>query len=608
MFKRGRGAPLTLRTRPLLAIGGSARRGAAYASTWSFIAALSSLTNAQTPPPVVPPTREEVTRPVAAPPPPESRLEVEGGIQRSPCALDSPEFKSIHFVLRGAEFDGLQGLTRADLAPSFAPLVGHDVPISTVCEIRDRAATILRDAGYIAAVQVPQQRIESGVVRFQVLMAHLTQVRVRGNASGAETVLASYLNQLTRRPLFNRYEAERYLLLASDLPGYTVRLTLRPAGTAPGDVIGDVTVQRLPEYVDFVVQNGGSHALGPWGGLLRAQVFGLTGMGDRTSLAFFSTADFKEQQTIQIAHEMRLGPEGLSLGGTFTYAWARPDVSNAQVLAKTLLGTIELGYPFVRREAATVRGSTGIDIIKQDVWFDHARLSRDRLRVGFARLGLDAIATKYGPNFSSAEPPWHATALVEFRQGLHGLGATDCGAAAIDCTGPGDIGPSRLEGHSNASVVRFTGYGEVRPLPKLTFSLGLRAQYAWKELLSFEEFSAGNYTVGRGYDPGALLGDKGWGTQAELRYGSRIPASAGKAAVEGYLFWDHVRVGHYGSPIIVSQREHADSVGGGARINWDRFVLDAGLAVPLTHIGPLNRRPDPRFLISLTTRLWPWKY
>jgi hemolysin activation/secretion protein len=592
----------------LLVTGGSARRGAAYASTWSIIAALSSLTNAQTPPPVVPPTREEVTRPVAAPPPPESRLEVEGGIQRSPCALDSPEFKSIHFVLRGAEFDGLQGLTRADLAPSFAPLVGHDVPISTVCEIRDRAATILRDAGYIAAVQVPQQRIEGGVVRFQVLMAHLTQVRVRGNASGAETVLASYLNQLTRRPLFNRFEAERYLLLASDLPGYTVRLTLRPAGTAPGDVIGDVTVQRLPEYVDFVVQNGGSHALGPWGGLLRAQVFGLTGMGDRTSLAFFSTADFKEQQTIQIAHDMRLGPEGLSLGGTFTYAWARPDVSNAQVLAKTLLGTVELGYPFVRREAATVRGSTGIDIINQDVWFNHARLSRDRLRVGFVRLGLDAIATKFGPRFSSAEPPWHATALVEFRQGLHGLGATDCGPAAIDCTGPGDIGPSRLEGHSNASVVRFTGYGEVRPMPKLTLSLGVKAQYAWKELLSFEEFSAGNYTVGRGYDPGALLGDKGWGTQAELRYGSRIPASAGKAAVEGYLFWDHVRVGHYGSPIIVSQREHADSVGGGARINWDRFILDAGLAVPLTHIGPLNRRPDPRFLVSLTTRLWPWKY
>ena len=84
---------------------------------------------------------------------------------------------------------------------------------------------------------------------------------MRGETTGAEAILASYLNHLTKQPLFNRYEAERYLLLASDLPGYTVRLTLRPAGTAPGDVVGDVTVQRLPAYADFIVQNGGSKAL-----------------------------------------------------------------------------------------------------------------------------------------------------------------------------------------------------------------------------------------------------------------------------------------------------------------------------------------------------------
>ena len=162
---------------------------------------------------VAPPTREQVTHPIAPPRPPASQLEVEGGIERTPCALDGPEFQSIRFTVRGAEFEGLQGLTSADLAPSFAPFVGREVPISTVCEIRDRAAAILHDAGYIAAVQVPPQRIEGGVVRFQVLMAHLTQVRVRGEATGAEAVLAGYLGRLTRRPLFNRFEAERYLLL-----------------------------------------------------------------------------------------------------------------------------------------------------------------------------------------------------------------------------------------------------------------------------------------------------------------------------------------------------------------------------------------------------------
>lgn len=592
-------------------LGGSHRIGSARLAASLILVAYPSVLAAQAAPPpqVAPPTREEVTRPVANPTPPPGRLEVEGGIERAPCALDGPEFRSIHFVLRGAEFDGLQGLTRADLAQTYQQYMGRDVPISAVCEIRDRAATALRDAGYISAVQVPEQRIEGGIIHFQVLMAHLTQVRVRGEATGAETILAQYLNQLTKRPLFNRFEAERYLLLASDLPGYTVRLTLRPAGTAPGDVIGDVTVQRLPAYADFIVQNGGSHELGPWGGLVRGQLFGLTGLGDRTSLSFFSTADLKEQQTVQVGHEMRLGPEGMTLSGSFTYAWARPSVTDADILSKTLLGTVELGYPIVRRQSETVRGSVGMDIINQNVWLDHVALTRDRLRVAFMRLGIDAIAQDFGPQYSANEPPWHFNGLLELRQGIHGLGAThDCGPLGVNCLGPGDIPPSRLEGQSDATVLRLTAYGELRPIPKLTVALGLRAQYAWKPLLSFEDFSAGNYTAGRGYDPGALLGDRGYGTQFELRYGSRIPVSVKQPAVEGYLFWDHAQVGHRDSPIIVTEREHLNSVGAGARVNWDRFVLDTGLALPLTHVGPLNRQPGVRILVSLTTRLWPWKY
>lgn len=600
---------MTLTDGPRLLNPSAARRRLVRLAACSILSSLPSNVAAQSTPPPLPPTREEVTRPVAPPPAPESRLQVEGGIERAPCALDGPEFRSIHFVLRGAEFDGLQGLTRADLASSFAPLVGRDVPISTVCEIRDRAATILRDAGYIAAVQVPEQRIADGIVRFQVLMARLTQVRVRGEATGAETALAGYLGELTKRPLFNRYEAERYLLLASDLPGYTVRLTLRPAGTAPGEVIGDVTVQRLPAYADFIVQNGGSKALGRWGGLLRGQMFGLTGLGDRTSLSVFSTSDFEEQQTVQLAHDMRIGPQGLSLAGAFTYAWARPSVPDAHVLAKTLLGTVELGYPFVRRQAQTIRGSVGMDIINQDVWFNHAKLTRDRLRVAFLRLGIDAVDTDFGAGFSSAEPPWHVTSLLELRQGLDAFGATDhCGPAGINCLGPGDVPPTRVEGHADATVLRWTGYGEYRPMPKLTLALGLRAQYAWKPLFSFEEFSAGNYTVGRGYDPGALLGDKGFGSQAEIRYGSRIPVSAKKPGVEGYAFWDHALVRNRDNTVVVAGREHLNSIGAGARVNWDRFILDAALAVPLTRIGPLNKRPDPRILVSLTSRLWPWRY
>ena len=557
------------------------------------------------------PTREEVQRP-PPPPPPQGRpkLDVEGVVERAPCALDNPDFKDIRVTIRAVDFEGLQDVSAADLAPAYQQFVGTEQPISVVCEVRDRAATILRNAGYIAAVQVPEQRIADGVVHFRVLMAKLTQVRVRGDASGAEQTIAGYLRQLTKQPVFNRYEAERYLLLASDLPGYNVRLTLRPAGTVPGEVIGDVTVQRIAAYADFNLQNMGSQDLGRWGGLLRGQLFGLTGLGDRTTFSVYSSGDFEEQQTVQLGHDFFIGPEGLTVSGNFTYGWAHPDIADADIDSKTLIGTVEVGYPFIRRQASTLRGSVGFDYINQDVDLDDIDLTRDHLREGFIRLGWDGVSMNFGrPGLSLAEPLWRFSSLLELRKGLDIFDATQpCGDLGANCLGPGNVPPSRLEGRETAGIVRYTGYGEFRPARKVTLALGARAQYTWKPLLSFDEFSVGNYTVGRGYDPGALLGDRGYGTQAEIRYGSRVPKDAKSPAIEAFAFWDHARVKNLDRLVVVEGSRHVNSVGGGARVNFDRFALDTTLAVPLTDAGILDRKPDPRLLISLTSRLWPWSY
>jgi hemolysin activation/secretion protein len=562
--------------------------------------------SAQTAPP--PPTREEVTRPEPRPvQPPPSRLEVEGGVERAPCFLANPEYSAIRFTLKAVEFEGLQQIGADEMREAYAPFVGTEQPVSVICEIRDRAATALRRAGYIASVEVPEQRIADGTVRFRVLMAKLVQVRVRGNAGGAEQTIAGYLQRLTEQPVFNRFEAERYLLLASDLPGYNVRLTLRPAGTAPGEVIGDVTVLHTPAYVDLNIQDYGSHELGRWGALLRAQLYGLTGLGDRTTAAIFSTADVDEQQTVQLGHDFHVGSEGLMLGGNFTYSWARPDIEDSDIKSRTLLATLQAEYPFIRRQARTVRGAVGLDFVNQDVDLDHIDLTRDRLRVAFARLTADALSLNSAGGFSLAEPRWRLGSVVELRRGLDIFGATEsCGPAGIDCLGPGDVPPSRIEGDATATVLRGSVYGEFRPMPKFTLALGMRGQLASNPLLSFEEFSAGNYTVGRGYDPGTLLGDRGIGVQSEVRVGSVYPKSPKDLAIEGYGFFDYARISNKDRLFLDESSRHLSSVGAGARASFSRFYLDAAVAIPLTHVGPFDKKPDPRFLLSLTTRLWPW--
>jgi hemolysin activation/secretion protein len=198
--------------------------------------------------------------------------------------------------------------------------------------------------------------------------------------------------------------------------------------------------------------------------------------------------------------------------------------------------------------------------------------------------------------------------VLELRQGIHAFGATDCGTLSANCVGAGHIPPSRLEARSDATLLRYSANGEYRPAPHLTFALGILGQHAWEPLLSFEQFAAGNYTAGRGYDPGSLLGDSGFGSQAEIRVGTVVPPATGKAALEGYGFWDYAHVHSRGPVALVEGSQHLDSIGGGVRVNFDRFALDGALAVPLTHIGVDRKRPGARVLVSLTTRLWPWSY
>lgn len=272
------------------------------------------------------PTRDELAGPTALETRPTPRLRVEGDIERAPCPLADPAYADIRVDIDRAIFEGLVELSPSELEPLYQPYLGQNRPISDVCEIRDAVATALRKRGYLAAVQVPPQEIDNGEVRFEVLYARLTSIRVRGDAGKSERQIAAYLQQLTHDEVFNQRRAERYLLLARDLPGLDVRLALKPTGRL-GEVLGEVTVARTPIEGDFNVQNFGAEDTGRFGAQARMRLNGLTGLGDQTTLALYSTTDVQEQQVVQLGHEFRLGDDGLELAARLTHAWTEPDLS-----------------------------------------------------------------------------------------------------------------------------------------------------------------------------------------------------------------------------------------------------------------------------------------
>lgn len=564
---------------------------------------------------VRPPTREELSRgqlPADAPGQ-GHRLTVEGGVERAPCPLADPRYANVTVNFAGVQFDGLRIVDSAQLQDSWSDLAGRDVPIASLCEVRDRAATALRKMGYLAAVQVPPQRIEKGgTVRMDIFMARLVAIEVRGDAGRSEKLIAAHMEALKGQPVFNVREAERHLLLARDLPGYDVRLVLRPAGSAPGEVVGEVQVVRQRVEVDVNVQNLGSNTVGRFGGVARVRLNDLTGLGDSTVFSIFNTVQPSEQTVLQAGHSMALGHDGLRLSGDFTYAWSKPDIAGADLSSETMIATAALSYPLVRRQVHTLIASGGIDVVNQDLRLGTStgmlNLTRDRLRVLFLRLegemiDPDSLVSTIG--YSGAEPKWRLGAMVELRHGLEALGASrPCGPGLVNCP----ISLSQLEGDPSAFVARANLQAEYRPAPNIAVVLSPRVQYSPDVLLSYEQISAGNYTTGRGYDPGTLSGDSGAGFQAELRYGRMMPKGPEAISLQPFIFFDAAWIWRHSGAYSAEDPRKLYSAGGGVRAAWGNHArLDLTFAVPLRKAGFQTERGDPRLLLSFTTQLVPWR-
>ena len=134
----------------------------------------------------VAPSREELTRITQPPEQPKPSLNVVGGVERSPCPLADPRFADVKVTISDVQFNNLKGATPEEMRAAWSPFAGREQSVAVLCEIRDAAATILRNKGYLAAVQVPTQQIENGVVRMETLYARVTTIRARGETSGAE--------------------------------------------------------------------------------------------------------------------------------------------------------------------------------------------------------------------------------------------------------------------------------------------------------------------------------------------------------------------------------------------------------------------------------------
>ena len=146
-------------------------------------------------------------------------------------------------------------------------------------------------------------------------------------------------------------------------------------------------------------------------------------------------------------------------------------------------------------------------------------------------------------------------------------------------------------------------------MPNIAFALNAEGQLTNDPLPAFEEFAAGNYSIGRGYDPGAVLGDNGVGISLEARFGSLAPKTAAAVAWQPYVFTDAAWVWNRDPSRRPLNPDSLWSAGGGIRAAWgSRMQGDFTVAVPLDRPDLALDRGDVRVMFSLTARLLPWRF
>ena len=547
------------------------------------LAVIPHIAFAQATPPT--PSRQELNRAERAPPrlsAPPPDLFSNPGAGACPLA-ENPAPLTITSV----RLNGLTAATPEALQPAYADLLNKPGDASDLCKVRDRVSDALFDRGILARVEIPAQNIEGGAVTIEVIEAHIVNVVVRGDAGPTATVLEAYAAKLRGMAPFDINKVQRYILLASDLPGTKVQASVRPSPSGErGAVDLDLNVLHDPHDLIVNTQNLQSTATGRWGVLARADFDGFTSLGERTSIVGYRTFQ-SEQWVIQGLQEARIGGEGLVVRASLAYGESTPGAALKPLglKSKSVVASFEAAYPLLRKRRENVWLAGGIEMINQDttVGGGGGLLINDDLRVLYARMDVDRTYY-WGPR------PVLLTGQFGVRQGLDGLGATPAGDRFL----------SRAAARPGATVAFAEGSAFAVLTPRLSVLARVEGQYSARPLAAYEEYAVGSLTIGRGYDPAFISGDSAIAASLEVRGGPYQPVSGW--TVSPYAFFDIARVSDQ-DPGGLTQSVSSVGIGFQAPLR-ERWLLDVAYAYPLERRELDRARPSPRLLVNLTARFF----
>lgn len=540
------------------------------------IAIVSTTAIAQVIPPSAQPGRERelFTQP------PVPRAQPGGPAVSLPSTVAPPGADKIKLIIRSVRVVGSTIYSTEQLKSLYADLLGRQTTLQTVYDIARRITAKYGADGYVLSrAIVPPQKFDpkGAVVRIQIIEGWVDKVEWPKNLSRYRDFFSDYAAKITADRPVNIKTIERYLLLASDLPGLKFSTSLRPSTTQTGASTLVVEVTEKPIDANARVDNRGTPSRGPYQFLTSATLNNILGQHEAFTLSYAGVSPLKQLQYLSGYYKQVLTSEGLTAFVDGSYSWGRPGTQALELLDFATRSTvIEAGayYPLVRARERNLT-LTGLAFMS-DNYSDvlGSPFNVDRLRGFRGKADADIADSLQGINQFN----------VTFSQGIEGLGSTDNGNPLA----------SRAAGRVDFSKVEGT-IGRTQPLPgRFSAYASLYGQYAFTSLLSSEQCGYGGRFFGRAFDPSEMLGDSCFEALGELRYD--LPPTAPQInQAQLYAFTDYGQLYTRDAAVGTDASTHGASAGAGLRLAvLKNFNTDLQVAKAIE--GPRN---DWRFFFAV---------
>jgi len=415
-------------------------------------------------------------------------------------------------------------------------LIGAAIPQDRIAAARAGIVDLYRQDGYIYTVV--NVIISRGTLRFVVIEGRIASVRLDGDIGSAGTQVLRFLNRLTEPRPIDTATLERWLLLAADVPGVTLRSTLAPSTEEPGALVLVAKVSRTPVSGLVTGDNRAFPQTGPQQGLAVMDFNSFTEYGERTEISLYRAFN-ASQMFGQASSEFYLGGSGLKAKFYGGAGNSKPSGFLRQIgyEGTSDIYGFQVSYPLVRVRQQSLNVVANLDAIDSQTNIQQTpngpatRNSNDRLRILRAGGDYARLDTLFG-----AETGATNTANLRFSQGLDGLGATPTVNSLAPRSGE-KINFSKV----NGEIGRNQSLMELWEDSSLALQLSAGGQYSGDVLPPVEEFYLGGPHFNRGYYWGQVTGDRALAVTAELQLNTSIPlptAIPWELNAQFYAFYD----------------------------------------------------------------------